>query len=78
MKKCPAGDNSTMSNLNNRHKNNVSFGNRLEEAIPVFCVAKRGAAVKLDKDYAALMLIEILYERKLINRETTGCPGEAR
>ena len=24
MKKCPAGDNSTMSNLNNRHKNNVS------------------------------------------------------
>jgi len=31
---------------------------------------KWGAAVKLDKDYAALMLIEILYERKLINRET--------
>lgn len=26
--------------------------------------------MKLDKDYAALMLIEILYERKLINRET--------
>lgn len=24
MKKCPAGDNSTMSNLNNRQKNNVS------------------------------------------------------
>lgn len=26
--------------------------------------------MKLDKDYAALMLVEILYERKLINRET--------
>ena len=26
--------------------------------------------MKLDKDYAALMLAEILYERKLINRET--------
>ena len=26
--------------------------------------------MKLDKDYAALMLIEILYERELINRET--------
>ena len=26
--------------------------------------------MKLDKDYAALMLMEILYERKLINRET--------
>ena len=24
MKRCPAGDNSTMSNLNNRQKNNVS------------------------------------------------------
>lgn len=26
--------------------------------------------MKLDKDYAALKLAEILYERKLINRET--------
>ena len=26
--------------------------------------------MKLDKDYAVLMLIEMLYERKLINRET--------
>ena len=26
--------------------------------------------MKLDKDYAALMLAEILYERKLINKET--------
>ena len=26
--------------------------------------------MKLDKDYAALMLIEILYERKLIKKET--------
>ena len=26
--------------------------------------------MKLDKDYAALMLIEILYERKLVNKET--------
>ena len=41
------------------------------QTLPVFCVLqKRGAAVKLDKNYAALMLIEILYERKLINWET--------
>ena len=26
--------------------------------------------MKLDKDYAALMLVEILYERKLVNKET--------
>ena len=26
--------------------------------------------MKLDNDYAALMLIEILYERKLVNKET--------
>lgn len=32
--------------------------------------------MKLDKDYAALMLIEILYERKLVNKETMQAVGE--
>ena len=31
---------------------------------------------KLNKDYAALMLIEILYERGLVNRETLRCIRE--
>lgn len=30
----------------------------------------RGAAMELNKDYAARMLIEILYEKGLVNKET--------
>ena len=70
MKKHPERD--SLSNLNNRQKNNVSVSaidlrRRFQYSV---CCKSGGAAVKLDKDYAALMLIEILYERKLINRET--------
>lgn len=34
--------------------------------------------MKLDKDYAALKLIEVLYERNLINRETLLAVREKR
>ena len=37
---------------------------------------KRGAAMELNKDYAALMLMEILYERGLVNKETLAAARE--
>lgn len=53
------------------------FGNRLPNLFQVLCVlSKRGAGMELNKNYAALMLIEILYERGLVNRETLQAARE--
>ena len=47
------------------------FGYSFPNHFFVFCwLRKRGAAVELNKDYAALKLMEILYERGLVNKET--------
>jgi len=47
------------------------FGYSFPNHFFVFCwLRKRGAALELNKDYAALMLMEILFERGLMNKET--------
>ena len=53
------------------------FGYSFPSRYFVFCwLRKRGAALELNKDYAALMLMEILFERGLVNKETLEAARE--
>lgn len=53
------------------------FGYSFPNHFFVFCwLRKRGAAMELNKDYATLKLIEILFERGLINKETLEAARE--
>lgn len=60
-----------------RHKKCIEFHNRLAVPFSVSCVLpQRGTSMELNKRYAALMLMEILYERGLVNRETLQAARE--
>jgi hypothetical protein len=53
------------------------FGYSFRNHFFVFCwLRKRGAALELNKDHAALMLMEILYKRGLVNKETLEAARE--
>ena len=53
------------------------FGYSFPNHFFVFCwLQKRGAALELNKDYAAMMLMEILFEQGLVNKETLQAARE--
>ena len=79
MMKYPTWDaNKKMSILNESYAESVVVSDiAFRAAFFVFCwLRKRGAALELNKDYAALMLMEILFERGLVNKETLEAARE--